>query len=174
MSQDRKQKRSPEEARHNEEIEILSNYLSQRRKAKRRKAILEQRLKDIREDMKNPIKAVGYSPIEAPTSRIGEGSASFTFRTADCELKIYEQADEATKDLLKIMDIMDYLEKSSDEREALELYYIDGCTWEDVAEKMDISRSQVFNLRRAGLEKLLTFKRVREILKKYEAGEAEK
>ena len=69
---------------------------------------------------------------------------------------------------------MDYLDKQSDEREALELYYIDGCTWEDVAEKMDVSRRQVFNLRRAGLEKLLTFKRVREILKKYEAGEAGK
>lgn len=174
MSQNRKQKRSPEEARHNEEIEILSNYLSQRRKAKRRKAILEQRLKNIREDMKNPIKAIGYSPIQAPTNQISEGSASFTFRTADCELKIYEQADEATKDLLKIMDIMDYLDKKSDEREALELYYIDGRTWEDVAEKMDISRSQVFNLRRTGLEKLLTFKRVREILKKYEEGGSEK
>lgn len=174
MGQNRKKKISAEEARHNEEIEILSNFLSQRRKAKRRKAILEQRLMEIREDMKNPIKAVGYSPIEAPTNQISEGAASFTFRTSDCELKIYEQADQATKYLLKIMDIMDYLDKQSDEREALELYYIDGCTWEDVAEKMDVSRRQVFNLRRAGLEKLLTFKRVRENLKKYEAGEAGK
>ena len=84
MGQNRKKKISAEEARHNEEIEILSNFLSQRRKAKRRKAILEQRLMEIREDMKNPIKAVGYSPIEAPTNQISEGSASFTFRTADC------------------------------------------------------------------------------------------
>ena len=96
MGQNRKKKISAEEARHNEEIEILSNFLSQRRKAKRRKAILEQRLMEIREDMKNPIKAVGYSPIEAPTNQISEGSASFTFRTAVCELKIYELADEAT------------------------------------------------------------------------------
>lgn len=170
----RKRKISPEETRHNEEIEVLSNYLSQRRKSKRRKAILEKRLMDIREDMKHPISAVGYSPINSPTNEISEGSASFTFRTTDCELKIYEQADQATKDLLKIMDIMDYLDKSSDEREVLELYYIDGHTWEYVAEKMDISRSQVYNLRRAGLEKLLTFKRVQEIVRKYEAGEADK
>ena len=64
---------------------------------------------------------------------------------------------------------MDYLDKSSDEREALELYYIDGHTWEYVAEKMDISRSQVFNLRRSGLEKLLTFDRVREIVREYKS-----
>ena len=44
MGQNRKKKISAEEARHNEEIEILSNFLSQRRKAKRRKAILEQGL----------------------------------------------------------------------------------------------------------------------------------
>ena len=174
MDNKRKRKISPEEARHNEEIEVLNNYLSQRRKAKRRKAILEKRLMDIREDMRHPISAVGYSPINAATNEIGEGAASFTVRTSDCELKIYEQADQATKDLLKVMDIMDYLDKDSDEREALELYYIDGHTWESVAEKMDISRSQAYNLRRAGLEKLLTFKRVKEILRKYEAGEMDK
>ena len=174
MDNKRKRKISPEQARHNEEIEILNNYLSQRRKAKRRKTILEKRLMDIREDMKHPISAVGYSPINAPTNEIGEGAASFTFRTSDCELKIYEQADQVTKDLLKVMDIMDYLDKSSDEREALELYYIDGLTWENVAEKMEVSRSQAYNLRRAGLEKLLTFKRVKEILRKYEDGEIDK
>lgn len=174
MDNKRKRKISPEQARHNEEIKILNNYLSQRRKAKRRKTILEKRLMDIREDMKHPISAVGYSPINAPTNEIGEGAASFTFRTSDCELKIYEQADQVTKDLLKVMDIMDYLDKSSDEREALELYYIDGLTWENVAEKMEVSRSQAYNLRRAGLEKLLTFKRVKEILRKYEAGEIDK
>ena len=140
MDNKRKRKISPEQARHNEEIEILNNYLSQRRKAKRRKTILEKRLMDIREDMKHPISAVGYSPINAPTNEIGEGAASFTFRTS----------------------------------EALELYYIDGLTWENVAEKMEVSRSQAYNLRRAGLEKLLTFKRVKEILRKYEAGEIDK
>ena len=170
MDNKRKRKISPEQARHNEEIEILNNYLSQRRKAKRRKTILEKRLMDIREDMKHPISAVGYSPINAPTNEIGEGAASFTFRTSDCELKIYR----VEKALLKVMDIMDYLDKSSDEREALELYYIDGLTWENVAEKMEVSRSQAYNLRRAGLEKLLTFKRVKEILRKYEAGEIDK
>lgn len=178
MSQYKKQNRKREadsvRSEKDEEIEILSSYLSQYRKAKRRKAILERRLAQIRDDMQHPISAVGYTPINSPTNEIGAGAASFTFRTSDCELKIYEQADEAAKDLLKVMDIMDYLEKNSDEREALELYYIDGHGWEYVAEKMDVSRSQVYNFRRTGLEKLLTFKRVREILKRYEAGEDEK
>lgn len=55
MGQNRKKKISAEEARHNEEIEILSNFLSQRRKAKRRKTILEKRLMDIREDRKSVV-----------------------------------------------------------------------------------------------------------------------
>lgn len=169
-----KRKFTPEEARqYNEEIEALSRYLSQRRKAKRRKKNLEKRLMEIREEMKHPISAVGYSPINAPTNEISEGSASFTFRTADCELKIYEQADRAAKDLLKIMDIMDYLE-DGDEREAMELYYIDGLTWERVAERMDVSRSQAFKFRRAGLERLLTYKRVRKIVEKFKAEEADR
>lgn len=172
MGQYEKQKESPEKDRHEKEIEALSDYLSQYRKAKRRKTILEKRLAQIRDDMRHPIKAVGYTPINAPSGEISAGAASFTFRTSDCELKIYEQADEAAKDLLKVMDVMDYLEKSSDEREALELYYIDGHKWEYVAEKMDVSRSQVYSLRRSGLEKLLTFKRVRWTLEKYEADRA--
>lgn len=170
----RNQKITPEEIQRGLEIEHLSQYLSQRRKAKRRKASLERRLNEIRQDIEHPISAVGYSPINTPTNEIGDGAANFTFRTSDCELKIYEQAEQATKDLLKVMDIMDYLGKDSDEREAMELYYIDGYTWESVADKMDISRSQAYNLRRAGLEKLLAFKRVKEIVKKYEEEEAVK
>lgn len=164
----RQHKRKTETEGDSEEIEMLSNYLSQRRKAKRRKANLERRLFEIRKDIERPISAARYTPINSPT-KSGDGCASLTFRTSDCELKIYEQAEQATKYLLRVMDIMDYLDKSSDEREALELYYIDGHTWEYAAEKMEISRSQVFNLRRSGLEKLLTFDRVREIVREYKS-----
>jgi DNA-directed RNA polymerase specialized sigma24 family protein len=144
---------SEEAGKKDETLELLEEYLGQYRRAKRRQRRLEQRLKDIKEDMNS----------------ISQGAASFTFRLSDCELRIYEQKEQAEKDLLKIMDIFDYLDKNSDERNALEMYYIDGFKWERVAEELPCSRSQVFNLRETGLKKLLEFSRVREILRKYEA-----
>lgn len=152
-----------------QDMELLKEYLGQYRRAKRRQRRLEQRLMEIREEMNHPIKAVNYKPINTPTNQIGDGAASFVFRTSDCELRIYEQQTKAEKDLLKIMDIFDYLDANSDERNALELYYIDGLKWERVADEIPCSRSQVFNLQEAGLKKLLSFKRVQGILKKYEA-----
>lgn len=163
-----RRERTPEEKKVDAELEMLSSYLSQYRAAKRRKRALEQRLARIREEINHPLKGVGYSPISSPTGAISEGCASFTFRTAECEEKIYQQAEEAAKNLLAIMDILDYLE-DADEKEALELYYIDRQSWEAVAEKMNISRGKVFKLRRAGLEHLLGYKRVRQILKQYAA-----
>jgi DNA-directed RNA polymerase specialized sigma24 family protein len=160
---------SEEAGKKDETLELLEEYLGQYRRAKRRQRRLEQRLKDIKEDMKHPIGGINYDPINKPQNSISQGAASFTFRLSDCELRIYEQKEQAEKDLLKIMDIFDYLDKNSDERNALEMYYIDGFKWERVAEELPCSRSQVFNLRETGLKKLLEFSRVREILRKYEA-----
>ena len=43
---------------------------------------------------------------------------------------------------------------SERQKEALELYYLDGLTWEQVAEKMELSDRHVKRLRDAALEKI--------------------
>lgn len=163
---------SPEEIKHNEDIELLKDYLSQYIRAKRRKTQLENRLKNICNDMNAPIGGHGYSPINRPQNQISEGAASFTFRKSEQETRIEEQKDEIARDLLKVMDIFDYLDQKSDERNALELHYIDDYKWNIVALKMHSSRSAVFNYAKSGLEKLLNFKRVQKILEEYRTQKA--
>lgn len=155
------------ERQRDENIELLKDYLGQYLKAKRRERRLERRLDEIQKEMNMPIGGVSYDLICKPTNQISQGAASYTYRKVDCELRIYDQKDKVAKDLLKIMDMFDYLDENSDERNALELHYIDGFKWERVADEIPCSRSQVFNLQEAGLKKLLSFKRVRIILERY-------
>lgn len=159
---------SQNKERSNPEMDLLKEYLGQYQKAKRRERQLERRLQEICDEMNRPIGGVGYSPVNKPQNQISMGAASFTFRKSEQETRIEEQRDTTAKDLLKVMDILDYLDKNSDERNALELYYIDGYKWDRVAREMNLSRSIVFDRQRAGLEKLLAYKRVQKILRKYE------
>ncbi len=160
-------KLSQEEIKHNEDIELLKDYLSQYTRARRRRVQLERRLKAICDEMAAPVGGQGYSPINRPKNQISEGAASFVIRKSEQETRIEEQRDEIAKDLLKIMDIFDYLDKNSDERNALELYYIDNLKWERVALEMHTHRNTALNYAKKGLEKLLTFKRVKRIIYKY-------
>lgn len=152
-----------------ENVELLKEYLGQYLRAKRRERRLKRRLQEFRAEM-GTAKAIQYSDMpKAPSGNLDGPVMSEVFRVMEIEERIAEQKNKVAKDLLNIMDIFDYLDTNSDERNALELHYIDGFKWERVAEEIPCSRSQVFNLQEAGLKKLLEFKRVREILKKYEA-----
>ena len=162
-----KTKLSQEDIKHYEDIELLKDYLGQYIRAKRRRVQLERRLKAICDEMASPVGGQGYSPINRPKNQISEGAASFVIRKSEQETRIEEQKAEVTKDLLKIMDVFDYLDKNSDERNALELHYIDNYKWERVAAEMHTHRNTALNYAKKGLEKLLTFKRVKTLLKKY-------
>jgi len=169
MSRRAKKTLTQAEIKHQQELDLLKDFLGIYRRAKRREARLEKRLKEIREDMERPIGGINYEPINKPQNQISAGAASFTFRTSDCELRIYEQRDRVQADLLKILDVFDYLDKDSQERNALELHYIDGLSWDKVAFELPCSERHVYNVQNKGLEKLLEFKRVKKMLKDYEA-----
>lgn len=162
-----KTKLSQEEIKHNEDIELLKDYLNQYICAKRRKDQLEKRLRNICEEMRMPIGGHGYSPVNRPRNQISDGAASFTIRKSEEETRIEMQKEEVTKNLLKIMDVFDYLDKNSDERNALELHYIDNYKWDRVAFEMHSSRSSVFKYARQGLEKLIAFEQIQKLLKNY-------
>ena len=150
-------------------IDLLKDYLSQYQRAKNRKKYLEGRLDEIMEDIEKPIKGINYDPIIKPQNKISNGSASYTLQKSNIEQRIYAQSDRITEKLIEIMDVLDYLDENSDERNALELYYIDGKKWEQAAEEMCVSRSKIFRLQDIGIEKLLKYSRVKKILDKYKA-----
>ena len=144
--------------RQEEYMNVLSDYLGQYQRAKRRKERLEKRLIDIRGEINRENK---------------QRVTGIAFRAQECQERICEQICEETVDLLKIMDIFDYLERNSTERNALEIHYIDGVGWERVAEEVNVSRSHIYNIRTAALKKLIEYKRVRDILNKYMGREKE-
>ena len=147
--------------------EILKRYLGQYVRAMRRRRQLEVRLRNICREMDAPIGGINYSPVNASSSEVSTGSAAFTLRKSEIESRIGEQKKQTEERLLKVMDILDYLEPVSDERIVLELKYIDNLSWNEIRRKICLSRSSCFDAWNRGIDTLLTFKRVHKILEEY-------
>lgn len=151
---------------------LLKEYLNQYYAGHIKRSQLERRLKNIQKEMNTPIGGYGYSPVNyGGTNKVGTGAASFVYRMSEIETRIEEQKKQAEKALLKVMDIMDFLEENSTERMLLELRFIDCKRWEEIEQELHLSRRSLFHYQDKGLEKLLTFKKVRQILKEYRSGE---
>ena len=156
------------ENRKNEKKEMLKRYLEQYHAGKMKRTQLERRLKSIKEEMDSPIGGHGYSPINySGTNNSGAGAASFVYRMSEIETRIENQKRNTEKALLKVMDIMDFLEESSIERMVLELRFIDCKSWKVIERELHLSRSSLFFYQDKGLEKLLAYKKVCQILSEY-------
>lgn len=152
----------------NDDKELLKEYLNQYYSDRIKRTQLEKRLKSIRTEMEAPIGGYGYSPVNyGGTNKVGPGAASFVYRMSEIETRIGEQKSRVEKALLKVMDIMDFLEESSTERMVLELRFIDCRGWAAIEKEMHLSRRACFDYQNRALEKLLQFKKVRSILKEY-------
>lgn len=150
----------------NEDKELLKEYLNQYYTGRIKRMQLEKRLKTIQEEMNTPIGGYEYSPVNyGGTNKVGPGAASFVYRMSEIETRIESQKSRVEKALLKVMDIMDFLEESSTERMVLELRFIDCKSWAVIEKEMHLSRRSLFDYQNRALEKLLGFKKVRAVLK---------
>lgn len=147
--------------------ELLEEYLNQYYVGRMKKAQLEKRLKNIQQEMDEPIGGYGYSPINYGTNKTGAGAASFVYRISEIETRIENQQNQTEKALLKVMDIMDFLGENSLERMVLELRFIDCKSWTAIGQEVHLSRSSLFNYRNKGFAKLLKFKKVCQILQNF-------
>lgn len=151
-----------------EERRLLKEYLNQYCSGRMKRMQLERRLKNIKAEMSVPIGGHGYSPVNyGRTNSVGLGAASFVYRMSEIETRIEQQKSQVEKALLKVMDIMDFLEENSAERMVLELRFIDCKNWAAIEREMCLSRSTLFSYQDKGFEKLLTYKKVRQVLKEY-------
>lgn len=151
-----------------EEKELLKEYLNQYYSGRIKRSQLERRLKNIRQEMATPIGGYGYSPVNyGGTNKVGPGAASFVYRMGEIETRIEEQKSRVEKALLKVMDIMDFLEENSMERMVLELRFIDCKSWAAIEKEMHLSRRSCFDYQDKALEALLGFKKVRNLLQGY-------
>ncbi len=152
-----------------EKKKLLRGYLEQYHASKIKRTQLEARLKNIKEEMDAPIGGQGYSPINyGGTNNTGLGAASFVYRMSEIETRIENQKNNTEKALLKVMDIMDFLEESSIERMVLELRFIDCKSWKAIERELHLSRRSCFDYQSKALDKLLEFKKVKIILKEYQ------
>ena len=164
MDQKSKQRKNGQ----SEDKETLKEYLNQYYTGRIKRSQLERRLKNIRAEMDAPIGGYGYSPVNYEgTNKVGPGAASFVYRMSEIETRIEDQKSRVEKALLKVMDIMDFLGENSTERMVLELRFIDCKSWAAIEKEMHLSRSSLFSYQDKGLEKLLTYKKVRQILREY-------
>lgn len=162
------QKNKQPKSKKNEDKELLKEYLNQYYTSRIKRSQLERRLKNIREEMNAPIGGYGYSPVNyGGTNKVGPGAASFVYRIGEIETRIEDQKSRVEKALLKVMDIMDFLEESSTERMVLELRFIDCKGFPAIEKELHLSRSSLFSYQDKGLLKLLTYKKVRQILREY-------
>ncbi len=155
----------------NDDKELLKEYLNQYYSGRIKRTQLEKRLENIRSEMDAPIGGYGYSPVNyGGTNKVGPGAASFVYRMGEIETRIEDQKSRVEKALLKVMDIMDFLEESSTERMVLELRFIDCKSWAAIEKEMHLSRRACFDYQNRALDRLLQFKKVKSILKEYYKG----
>lgn len=146
-----------------EEREVLRRYLRQYLSAKRRKCDLERRRAQLQQDMQCPLGAVRYDGMPRSSSP-SEGAAAFAYRIDEVEQRICAQQDEMARAALEIMDIIDFLEPGSLEREVIEKRYMDGMGWHAIERDIPISRSQGSVYETRAIDTLRTYAKVRSMV----------
>lgn len=146
---------------------LLILYLEQYCKKRSRKKVLQQRLRNFREEMVGT-KAIRYSPIpHSCTNNITNEPLDFRIKCEEIEERIEKERKEAATAMLKVMDILSFLEPESEEKNILEYKYLDGCSWKETMIRASMSRSRCNDYWKIGLEKLLQFAKVRKILEDF-------
>lgn len=146
---------------------LLKKYLGQYYSARNKKKQLESRLQTFRQDMIGT-KGMQYSPVpHSQTNSVGDGPASMVIRAMEIEEQIESQKEQMAAAMLNVMKMMDFLPVNSTERLILEYRHIDCLSWKQITRKVNYSRASCNNYYNAGLDELLTFKKVHKILQEF-------
>lgn len=147
---------------------LLKKYLGQYYSARRRKRQLEIRLQTFRQEMVGT-RGMQYSPVpHRQTNSVGDGPASMVIRAMEIEDQIKTQKEEMANAMLNVMKMIDFLPADSMERTVLEYRHIDCLSWNQIMQETNYSRQSCNNYYNAGLDKLLTFKKVNKMLEDFE------
>ena len=150
---------------------LLKQYLGQYYYAKMKKKQLEARLRTFRENMLGT-KGMQYSPVpRSQTNSVGDGPATQVIRAMEIEDRIESQKAEMAKTMLNVMKIMDFLPTDSTERSILEYRHIDCLSWKQVCKEANMTRTPCNKYYNAGIDKLLTYKKVQSILQEFASSQ---
>lgn len=152
-----------------EDAKILIRYLEQYKVCLAREKILKDRLLRVKFDQEHPLSGMNMDGMPKGNASSDGIACSLAIRIDEIERKIREQAENTKKTMLEIMEILDFLPENEIERNILELRYIDCCSWTKICRLVSMTRSPANAHLRAGLNKLLEFKKVQKILGDYRA-----
>lgn len=150
-----------------EQRELLKRYLEQYRRQLKKKDILRRRLENIRLELLGT-KGTRYSITpKSKTNAIGNEPLDFVIKCQDIEERMEAQRKNAMACMLKVLDVLDFLDNGSLEKEIMEYKYLDGKTWDAIPDIANKSRSQCIEYWNRGLNKLLEFGKVQALLEEY-------
>lgn len=135
-------------AKKNVEREHLRSFLKQYISATAERDRLEQQKRSIERDYLKNGEIVGVSMV-----------------IADVQKQIDRQIRHNAKLLVQIKDILNYLPDTCIQRQILDALYIDGKSWLQIERHFNYSEASVKRYAAAGLDELLKFERVKELIK---------
>lgn len=142
----------------------LRHFLSRYYRAKDRQAHLRRRLSELRRELDG----LGGNPPSFDNihgkGQTGQGAATMALRILDIEERIEKQKDAESQIILEIMDVIELLPAGSVEREIIEFRHIDCKSWEAIGQLVHFTRSSCFDNYNKGLDALLGFRKVRELI----------
>ena len=151
-----------------ERKKLLNMYLNRYNKAKNRIATLKETEKAIREDMKSPYQSSYSKDVKVQSSLSADSMPCFLIRLEEINERIREQQMHSARVVVEIMNVLDFLPGESDERNILEMKYIQKKSDKAIYTSMYISKSQFYKLRNRAFDALLRFAKVNDILNQYE------
>lgn len=93
-----------------------------------------------------------------------EAHAHGNSEASEIETRIREQAEEAERSALRIMDIIERLPADSTERTIMELRHLDFMAWSDINRTVHLTATPCYEYYRRGLDTLLKDPQVRAAL----------
>ncbi len=143
----------------------LKRYLSQYYRARERQAVLKLRLADLRAEFKNPgISSANFGGQRRKKGSPGDGAAALTLKISEIEEKIEKQLGIEVQSVRDIMDLLDLLPPCA-ERDIIEYRHIDCKSWTYIQRMVHLSRSSCFEYYNRGLDQLLAFDHVRDVIR---------
>lgn len=122
----------------------------------RRARNIDRRLNETMERAKR-IRARLYSGRLSSLTGMPRGGSGDWTQTADQLIELERRVNEQVRQLARLkLQAMKAIEavKNPQQREVLELYYLDGLGWQEVAERMNYSRRNVIALHGAALRRV--------------------
>ena len=148
----------------------LKWYLNQYFRAVTKKEQLELRLQTLRESM-GAVRGINYSLVtNGNTNKSRDGAASEVIRVREIEECVEKQRAKTNQAILNVMKIMDFLPMDSMERIILEYRHIDRLSWRQICRATNYSRTSATTYYNRGVDKLLTFGKVLQIIGEFSTG----